>query len=273
MLTRPIPRTQEPIPVVGIGTYRGFDTRDRRRIEQLGQVIRTLFAAGGCVVDSSPMYGLAEDVSGALVAADPDAAKAFIATKVWVDGKAEGVRQMERSLSYFRRDRIDLMQVHNLVDVQTHMTTLQDWQARGKVRYLGVTHYANSAHGAVERAMKALPIDFVQINYSLDNRAVEKSLLPLAQERGIAVIVNYPFGGGALVQHLKNRPLPEFAARHGMTSWAQVLLRFLLGHEAITCVIPGTGNPAHMAANAALGDGDLAAQRAEILAWWSKAAL
>lgn len=273
MLTRLIPRTQESLPVIGCGTYRGFDTSDRRKVERLGQVIDTLFAAGGRVVDSSPMYGKAEETSGALIASRPSARHAFIATKVWTHGRADGVRQMERSLRFFQTDCIDLMQVHNLVDLDAHMRTLIDWKAQGRVRYIGITHYSDSAHRAVEQAMRAHPIDFVQINYALDNRAAEQRVLPAARDLGIGVIVNYPLGGGGLVHRLANRPLPDFATQLGFTSWPQLLLHFIVAHEAVTCAIPGTANPAHMADNIAAAAEPFADRRADILTWWSKVAL
>ncbi len=272
MLTRLIPRTDEAVPVIGCGTYRAFDVSDARKIARLGDVIGALFAGGGRVVDSSPMYGKAEKVSGALLAGAAPSAQPFIATKVWTHGKSEGIRQMEQSMAYFRTECIDLMQVHNLVDIDAHMRTLIDWKARKRIRYIGITHYTAGAHRAVEQAMRDYPVDFVQINYALDDRAAEQRLLPLAQELGIGVIVNYPLGGGDLMRRVRGRPLPEFAAPLGFKSWAQILLHFIVAHEAVTCAIPGTGNPEHMTDNlmagALLGD-----HRAEILSWWNKAGL
>lgn len=273
MFKRLIPRTNEALPVIGCGTYRAFDTKDPRAKARLSQVLGALFDGGGCVVDSSPMYGDAEDVAGELIANSSARTKAFIATKVWIHGKSDGVRQMENSFRFFRTKRIDLMQVHNLVDVDAHMRTLLDWKAKDRIRYIGVTHYANSAHKAVESAMRKFPIDFVQINYSLDNRAAERSLLPLAQDLGIGVIVNYPFGGGELVRRLSRRALPEFATELGFSTWAELLLAFIVAHEAVTCAIPGTGNPAHMADNVRAGAQPTATHRAAILDWWEKAAL
>lgn len=270
MLTRLIPRTSEATPVIGCGTYRAFDTSATRR---LGQVLTNLFAAGGRVVDCSPMYGKAEATAGALLASTPATAHAFIATKVWTKGKDEGARQMERSLLHFRTQCIDLMQVHNLVDVGAHITTLLDWKERGRIRYIGVTHYSNAAHDAIEQAMRSLPLDFVQINYSLDNRAAEQRVLPLARDLGLGVIINYPFGGGGLIRALSGQPLPDFAATLGFRSWAQILLGFIVANDAVTCVIPGTGNPAHMADNVAGGADNLAEHRGQILDWWNKAAL
>lgn len=256
MLTRPIPSTGEKLPIVGCGTWRTFDAGDdlaRRR--ELAGVLRALFAAGGSVIDSSPMYGSSEAVAGTLLAESNTRNKAFIATKVWTDGRAAGIAQMEQSMRLWQTDRIDLMQIHNLLDWRTHLATLRDWKAAGKIRYIGITHYTSSAFAQVEAVLRSERIDFVQINYAANDRDAEARLLPLAAERGVAVIVNQPFGGGSLLASLRNRPLPAFAQTLGCTSWAQLLLKFVLGHPAVTCVIPGTGRPEYMIDNAHAGIG------------------
>ncbi|AET91131.1 aldo/keto reductase [Burkholderia sp. YI23] len=256
MLTRPIPSTGEKLPIVGCGTWRTFDAGDdlaRRR--ELAGVLRALFAAGGSVIDSSPMYGSSEAVAGALLAESNTRNKAFIATKVWTDGRAAGIAQMEQSMRLWQTDRIDLMQIHNLLDWRTHLATLRDWKAAGKIRYIGITHYTSSAFAQVEAVLRSERIDFVQINYAANDRDAEARLLPLAAERGVAVIVNQPFGGGSLLASLRNRPLPAFAQTLGCMSWAQLLLKFVLGHPAVTCVIPGTGRPEYMIDNAHAGIG------------------
>jgi diketogulonate reductase-like aldo/keto reductase len=194
-------------------------------------------------------------VLGELLAAAPDPARTFIATKVWTRGRQAGITQMERSFALLKVKRIDLMQVHNLLDWQSHLATLRKWKQEGRIRYLGVTHYTSSAYDELEAVMRKETLDFVQLNYSLDDRAAERKLLPLAAERGIAILVNVPFGGGGLLRRLRDRPLPEWAAELGCTSWAQILLKFVLAHPAVTCVIPGTGNPAHMADNCKAGFG------------------
>jgi aryl-alcohol dehydrogenase-like predicted oxidoreductase len=266
---RPIPATGELLPVVGCGTYRGFDVAgDSAADQRLSGVLAALLDAGGSVIDSSPMYGRAEQVTGRLLAQTGARDRTFIATKVWTQGRAAGVAQMEESLRLLRTDRIDLMQIHNLVDWQTHLDTLAGWKAEGRVRYVGVTHYHSGAHADLARAIEREGIDFVQLNYSLEDRLAEGRLLPLARDRGVAVIVNVPFGGGRLVKELSREPLPDFAAEIGAKSWSHVLLKFVLGHPAVTCAIPGTGNPTHMVDNAAAGSGDLATARERILAWW-----
>ena len=218
MRTRPIPATGEALPVIGCGTYVGFDVAPgSAEYQRLPGVLQALFGAGGAVIDSSPMYGRAETVTGELLAAAGSHAKAFLATKVWTRGRAEGIRQMEESLRRLQVERLDLMQIHNLVDWQTHLATLRDWKAAGRVRYLGVTHYTAGAYAELEAVMRAEPVDFVQINYSLDEREAERRILPLAAERGMAVIINRPFGGGGLLRRLRERPLPPWAAEIGTT--------------------------------------------------------
>lgn len=256
MLTRPIPGTREMLPVIGCGTHIGFDVaRDTDEYRRLPGVLQALFAAGGSVIDSSPMYGRAEAVAGELLAASGTRSKAFIATKVWTRGRAEGIRQMQESMRLLQVERLDLMQVHNLVDWRTHVATLRDWKAAGRIRYLGVTHYTAGAYGELEAVMRPERFDFLQINYSLDERDAERRILPLAAERGMAVLINRPFGGGGLLRRLRDRPLPPWAAEIGATSWAQLLLKFVLSHPAVTCAIPGTGRPEHMADNARAGTG------------------
>jgi aryl-alcohol dehydrogenase-like predicted oxidoreductase len=231
-------------------------------------VLRILFDAGGTVIDSSPMYGSSERVAGDLLAEMGARERAFVATKVWTNGRAAGVTQMRNSMVLLHADPIDLMQVHNLVDWRTHLATLRDWKREGRVRYIGVTHYTASAYRELEAVLRAEPLDFVQLNYALDDRAAEERLLPLAAERGVAVIVNQPFGGGGLLARLSRQPLPSWAAEIGCASWAQLLLKFVLAHPAVTCAIPGTGRPEHMTDNvrAAFGDYPDAALRARMIA-------
>jgi diketogulonate reductase-like aldo/keto reductase len=258
MYTRPIPATGAALPVIGCGTWRAFDvegTPEER--DRLGGVLRALVQAGGSVVDSSPMYGRAEAVVGALIRAAPADDKVFVATKVWTSGKAAGIAQMQRSMQLLGGDRIALMQVHNLLDWRTQLATLRQWKLDGRIAYLGVTHYSASAHGELETVMRAERLDFVQLNYAIDDRAAERRLLPLAADRGIAVLVNRPFGGGSLLRNVAGRPLPGWAADIDCRSWAQILLKYVISHPAVTCAIPGTGSPEHMRDNALAGSGAL----------------
>jgi len=256
MHQRKIPSSNEMLPVIGCGTWRTFDVGGKPEDRApLAEVLKVLFDSGGSVIDSSPMYGAAEGVVGDLLAAAGTRDKAFIATKVWTSGRDNGIAQMRQSMRLLKVDRLDLMQIHNLVDWRAHLPTLRTWKAEGRIRYLGVTHYTQSAHAELESVLRSEKWDFVQINYALDDRAVERSLLPLAAERGTAVIVNQPFGGGGLLRKLSGRKLPDWAGEIGCTSWAQILLKFVLANPAVTCVIPGTGKPEHMKDNVQAGFG------------------
>jgi len=258
MLTRPIPSSGESLPVIGIGTYKGFDIGSSgKERASVGGVLSTLFSQGGSVVDSSPMYGKAEEVAGDLLAAQDSRKRAFVATKVWTEGRQSGIDQMNRSMKLLQCDHLDLMQVHNLVDWRTHLATLRSWKEEGRIRYLGITHYSSSAYAEMEKIMRAEALDFVQLNYSLDDRAAEQRLLPLAAERGIAVLVNLPFGQGRLFKSLRGSPLPAWLQEAGCETWSQALLKFALAHKAVTCVIPGTGNPDHMSENCRAGLGEM----------------
>ncbi len=256
MHQRKIPSNSEMLPVVGCGTWRTFDVGAKPEDRApLAEVLRILFDAGGSVIDTSPMYGSAEAVIGDLLSAAKTRDKAFIATKVWTSGQDSGVAQMRQSMRLLKTDRIDLMQIHNLLDWRAHLPTLRAWKAEGRIRLMGITHYTQSAHDELEAVMRAEKWDFVQLNYALDDRAVERRLLPLAAERGIAVIVNQPFGGGGLLRKLLSRKLPDWAGEIGCASWAQILLKFILANPAVTCVIPGTGKPEHMRDNVQAGFG------------------
>jgi diketogulonate reductase-like aldo/keto reductase len=266
MLTRPIPSTGETIPVVGLGTWRTFDVGAAGTREPLREVLRGFVALGGRVVDSSPMYGAAEGVVGELGAGLGVLPSLFVATKVWTRGREDGVDQMERSLRRLRKAPLDLMQVHNLLDWRTHLRTLREWKTAGRLRYLGVTHHTAAAHAELERVLRAEPVDFVQLNYSLAEPEAEARLLPLAQERGVAVLVNRPYAEGAMFRRVRSRPLPPWAAEVGAASWGQLFLRWILAHPAVTCVIPATSRPQHLADNMAAGAPPLpdAAARARI---------
>jgi diketogulonate reductase-like aldo/keto reductase len=262
IMTKPIPSTREPLPVIGVGTWQTFDVgADSAARNQLREVLELLDKN---VVDSSPMYGSSESVAGDLIAELGARERLFMATKVWTSGRAEGVRQMETSFKRLRVERMDLMQIHNLVDVETHTKTLLEMKARQKIRYLGITHYTSSAYSAVERWLKTKQYDFLQINYSLGERESENRLLPLAQELKVAVIANRPFAEGALFRRVKGKQLPPWAAGLGIASWAQYFLKWIVSHPAVTCAIPGTGNPKHMQDNLGAGRGalpDAAARR------------
>ena len=254
---RTIPASGELLPVIGVGTSRVFDISrtDSEAWADCRRVLEELFAAGGSVIDSSPMYGEAETVVGSLLAELQAHAKAFIATKVWTQGRERGMEQMQQSMRVLQRPRIDLMQVHNLVDWEEQLTTLRRWKDEGRIRYLGITHYTASAFEKVERVLRTEKLDFLQINYALADREAEERILPLAQEHGVAVLINRPFGGGNLLRRLLQQPVPGWAGDYDCTSWPQLLLKFCLSHPAVTCAIPGTGNPRHMLDNLQAGRG------------------
>jgi aryl-alcohol dehydrogenase-like predicted oxidoreductase len=253
---RAIPTTGEPLPVVGCGTWRTFDVGDDASGEaRLAEVLKTLFAAGGSAIDSSPMYGSSEAVAGTLLTRLDAHGKAFVATKVWTQGREAGIAQMEQSMRRLQQTRIDLMQVHNLVDWRTQLATLRDWKARGRVRYIGITHYTSSAFDEVASVMRSEKPDFVQINYAADDRDAEQRILPLARDLGIGVVINQPFGGGGLLSRVGKQPVPAWAAEIGCATWAQILLKFVLAQPAVTLVIPGTGRPEYMADNVRAGVG------------------
>lgn len=257
MLTRPIPGTKEVLPVIGLGTWQTFDV-DAGAATPLREVLRAFAAAGGRVVDSSPMYGRAESVTGVLTTELDLNAGLFLASKVWTRGREAGERELARTLARMGRERLDLLQVHNLLDAETHLRTLAEWQAAGRVRYIGITHWSESAYPAVERLLaRDERIDFLQINYSVAERAAAQRILPLAAERGVAVLVNRPFAEGALFRQVRGRALPAWAADIGCTAWSQLFLKYIVAHPAVTCVIPATSNPAHLRENVLAGTGTL----------------
>jgi aryl-alcohol dehydrogenase-like predicted oxidoreductase len=256
-IVRAIPASRETVPVIGLGTWQTFDVSGAAELARRREILEAFAQLGGRVVDSSPMYGRAEAVVGELATALSVRNRLFLATKVWTRGRQPGVAQMETSQRRLRTDVIDLMQVHNLVDWRTHLATLREWKAAGRIRYLGVTHYTASAHGELAAILEAEPVDFVQVNYSLAERDAERRLLPLAAERGVAVVVNRPFAEGALFRRVRGKALPGWAAELGCHSWAQLFLKWIVAHPAVTCVIPATSRPEHLRDNMQAGVGPL----------------
>ena len=258
MLTRPIARSGERLPVIGLGTWQTFDVGPGapERAELKG-VLSALVEDGGKVVDSSPMYGQAERVVGDIAADLSLHPKLFIATKVWTRGREAGIRQMENSFRLLRAQRIDLMQVHNLLDLATHVKTLREWKSAGRIRYLGITHYHEGAHRDLEQLVGTREYDFVQFNYSMTERDAEDRLLPACADSGTAVIINRPFAQASLFGKVKGKALPPWAADIDCASWAQFFLKYLVGHPAVTCVIPGTRRVAHLKDNMQAGMGRL----------------
>jgi diketogulonate reductase-like aldo/keto reductase len=272
MLTRPIPSTGDAMPVIGLGTWRAFDIgADPAARQQLREVCRRLIDAGGRMIDTSPMYGRAEAVTGDLLAELGARSRAFLATKVWTTGRESGIAQMRRSAQLLQTEVLDLIQIHNLVDWRTHLPTLRRMKDEGSVRYIGITHYTTGALPELARILRAEHgIDFVQLGYSPATRAAETELLPTALDRGVAVIVNQPLERGDFLRRVHGRPLPDWTREFDCTSWAQLFLKFILAEAAVTCVIPATGNADHMKDNLAAGFGSLpdARQRRLIRELW-----
>ena len=270
LLTRKIPSSGESVPVIGLGTSGAFDVGDTAS-ERAGveEVLKRFFAAGATLIDTAPSYGRAEGVVGDLVA-KLKPAKKFLATKVSVSGKKAGVEQMQNSFKVLHASAIDLMQIHSLKDWQTHAATLRDMKDKKKFRYIGITHSQTSAHQKLESVMRQEKWDWVQLNYSIQTRDAEERLLPLAQELGMAVMVNRPFEDGAIFRRVENKLLPAWAEDIGCKSWAQFFLKYVLSHPAVTCVIPATANAAHLADNFQAGRGVMPEQnwRAEMVRYF-----
>lgn len=254
-ISRRIARTKEFVPAIGMGTWRTFDVGGQAHaIGKRVEILQRFFEMGGQMIDSSPMYGTSQVVLGQCLAAfekdrDKEKPSPFTATKVWTPGRSFGIRQMKNSADLWGVQKFDLMQVHNLLDWETHLETLQQWRADGKVRYIGVTTSHGRRHEKLEAIMRQKPIDFVQLTYNLLDREVEQRLLPLALERGISVIVNRPLQGSLLFDRARGKPLPPWAVEFDCENWAQFFLKFVISHRAVTCAIPATSRLDHMTEN------------------------
>ncbi|WP_222597437.1 aldo/keto reductase [Hyunsoonleella aquatilis] len=256
MLKRSIFSSNEKLPVIGLGTWQTFDVKSSPTVDTtLVKVLEILREQGGSVIDTSPMYGRSEEVVGDLTKKMGIADDYFYATKVWTSGKEKGIQQMEKSFQLMRRKQMDLMQIHNLVDWETHVKTLRDWKEKGKIRYWGITHYLDSAHEALEKVIQAEKPDFVQFNYSIRNRHAEKSLFHTIEKNGTAVLINRPFESGSLFGKTKGKPMPLWCLDYDIKSWGQFFLKFILSNELVTCVIPGTSKPKHALDNMMAGFG------------------
>ena len=263
LILRTIPASGQRIPAIGLGTARTFDVNpgNAQDMEPLRGVLDAFYQGGGRVVDSSPMYGRAESVVGALADDLGIADELFMATKVWTRGRASGIQQMERSAERMGGGRLELIQVHNLVDLRTHLETLRAWREEGRVRYIGVTHYTTSSHDELARIVEREPIDFVQFNYNIAVRNAERRLLPAAADRGVATLINEPFEKGTLFRQVRGRELPPWVAEAGIESWAQYFLKFIISHPAVTAAIPATSKPKHSADNIGAAHGALPDER------------
>jgi len=274
ILRKPIPRSGELLPVVGLGTWQTFDVgASAAERAPLKEVLREFVQRGGSVIDSSPMYGRSETVGGEIAGELGIHKQLFVATKVWTSGRDAGIRQMEESFRRLHVKKLDLMQVHNLVDYRTHLATLRKWRDEGKIRYIGVTHYHAGAYAELARVLATEELDFVQLNYSMAERDAEERLLPLAADKRIAVLVNRPFAQGALFNHTRGKTLPPWAKEIGCASWAQFFLKFIVAHPAVTCAIPATGKVSHLTDNMQAGAGPLpdARMRAQMARYLAEA--
>jgi diketogulonate reductase-like aldo/keto reductase len=271
MTVRRVQGSGEGIPVIGMGSSNTFDVgADPAVRDPLRRVLQGLVQGGGRVIDTSPMYGSAESVLGDLIDELGIGSKLWLATKVWTRGREAGVRQIDESFARLRTRRLDLLQIHNLLDWREHVPTLRALQAAGKVRYSGITHYRADAHADLERVLGAEKFDWLQVNYSLAEPEAAARLLPLCADQGIAVMVNRPFADGALFARVRGKPLPAWAGEVGCASWGQFFLRWIIAHPAVTCVIPATSKPEHAADNSAAGSAPLpdARQRERMRAYW-----
>ena len=257
LIMRPIPSSGEPVPVVGIGTARRYDVSAPEELSPLREVLQAFGEMGGKLIDTAPSYGRAESVVGELVSEIGDRERLFLATKVRAEGREAGIDQMEDSLRHLRTEQIDLMQVHNLVDVETQLATLRDWKEAGRIRYLGITTSFERQFDEFESVMREQELDFIQVNYSLGDRTAGERILPLAADRGMAVLINLPYGRGRLFQRVGERPLPEWAADFDCESWGHFFLKFVVSNPAVTCVIPGTAKLAYLVDNLGAARGRL----------------
>lgn len=258
MRKRKIPSSGEELPVVGLGTWQTFDVgNDREQRLQLMDVLKEMKSLGGTVIDSSPMYGSSEKVIGDLCTQLKINDHFFYATKVWTHGRQAGMDQMQDSMRKMQRQQMDLMQIHNLMDWQTHIKTLRDWKSEGKIRYWGFTHYTNASHDQLAKLIKQEQPDFVQFNYSINDRHAELRLLDTAKDQGAAVIINQPFDSGNVFRKVSGKALPDWCAEIDINSWGQYFLKYILGHEAVTCMIPGTSKAKHVIDNMGAGYGRL----------------
>jgi len=257
-ITRTIPSSGERIPVIGMGTSRTFDVGDDPQARrQLQEVLQAFFDNGGALIDSSPMYGNAEEVVGDLLKNTRNKNALFAATKVWTYGRQAGIDQMQRSMQRMGLPMMDLMQIHNLRDWKVHLPTLRQWKAEGKIRYIGITTSHGRSHADLEQIMRNEALDFVQFTYNIGNRTVEENLLPLAADRGMATLINRPYQRGALFKKVKGKSLPEWTKEFDCRSWGNFFLKFILSHPAVTCIIPATSKVHHMQDNMAGGFGKL----------------
>ena len=258
MARRIIPSTGELLPVIGLGTSRVFDTNlSEKSLNPRKEIVKALLDHGGSLIDTSPMYGRAEEVTGKIAQDLKINDRLFLATKVWIEGKEAGEIQMNASSKKLNKAVIDLMQIHNLLDWKTHIKTLYEWKEQGKINYIGISHFRSNAFSQIEKIITKERIDFAQFNYSLEEREAEKRLLPLCREKGVATLINRPFMRGKLFKAVARKKLPSWAYEYNMNTWSQFFLKFILANPAVTAIIPATSDPGHMVDNLIGGIGPI----------------
>ena len=258
MARRIIPSTGELLPVIGLGTSRVFDTNlSEKSLNPRKEIVKALLDHGGSLIDTSPMYGRAEEVTGKIAQDLKINDRLFLATKVWIEGKEAGEIQMNASSKKLNKAVIDLMQIHNLLDWKTHIKTLYEWKEQGKINYIGISHFRSNAFSQIEKIITKERIDFAQFNYSLEEREAEKRLLPLCREKGVATLINRPFMRGKLFKAVARKKLPSWTYEYNVNTWSQFFLKFILANQAVTTIIPATSNPAHMIDNLIGGIGPI----------------
>jgi diketogulonate reductase-like aldo/keto reductase len=254
MIQRIIPSSGEKLPVIGLGTWQTFDVKDKKEYKPLVDVLKNMYEGGGRLIDTSPMYGQSETVIGEITNEMMEKDAFFYATKVWTQGKEEGIRQMNDSFEKMKRTTMELIQIHNLVDWKTHLNTLRKWKEEGKIKYIGITHYMDNMHEELADVLSKEKIDFVQFNYSIFSRNAEKKLLPLCIDKGVATLINRPFGEGKIFARVKNKKVPAWTKEYRIDNWSQYFLKYIVSHPAVSCVIPATKNPDHMLDNIRSGE-------------------
>lgn len=273
-IKKAIPATGEQLPVIGMGASRANDVWHEPQFRhQLQQVLQVFLDRGGSLIDTSPLHDNVEQVAGDLLKNVTDKKDLFIATKVWAWGREKGIEQMHRSMQHLGVKQIDLMQIRNLRDWREHLGTLRAWKDAGKIRYIGITTSQGRSHAVLESILRFEPFDFVQLSYNIANRKAERHIFPIAQERGIAVLINQPFQRGTLFSRVRHKRLPAWAAEIDCTTWSQFFLKFVTSHPAVTCAIPTSSRPDHLLDNMAAGYGRMPGphMRREMLAYFERA--
>ena len=264
MLKRVIPSSGEEMPVIGLGTSRVFDIeRSKNELNVREKILDIFYENGGRLIDTSPMYGMSEEIIGITAKKYIEKNRFFLATKVWTEGRENGMRQIEESFQKMRTDKISLIQVHNLLDWKTQIKTLRSLKDEGRIDYIGITHYKSNAFDEMIKIMKAEKVDFAQFNYSMGEREAEQKILPFCKDNGIATLINRPFMRGRLFREVQEKKLPSWVSDYDIDSWGQFFLKYIISHDAVTNIIPATSKPKNMLDNARAGMGRMLGKKAK----------